>query len=269
MVNPPPQLSHVSCEMVSKSCPVRQASGEFQTEVCCAGARLFKPKNHFACHFPVDILHFGPVRHYWCMRFEALNQLFKAFAKGGSFRNTCGRLAKIFSYKSAISRTFGHLNSYGRTREMSISRVMRYEREFVHRSSKTIKFVLTKLFSLDREAECLHVQWIYKLLFRGSEINAGEHWVSATLATKRQLAFIPKNGIFKFGDKIYLVLQLYPTLSKDGITGLPTTTIPPNYTPAKTIVSVESSKLRNVVALWPSCKVESESGVLFRFVSNL
>ena len=39
------------------------------------GERLFKPKNHFASHFPTDILNFGPVRGYWCMRFEALNQL--------------------------------------------------------------------------------------------------------------------------------------------------------------------------------------------------
>ena len=43
------------------------------------GARLFKPKNHFASHFPSDILNHGPVRHYWAMRFEALNLLFKRF----------------------------------------------------------------------------------------------------------------------------------------------------------------------------------------------
>ena len=44
------------------------------------GARLFKPKNHFASHFPSNIMNFGPVRSYWCMRFEALNQLFKKYA---------------------------------------------------------------------------------------------------------------------------------------------------------------------------------------------
>ena len=40
------------------------------------GERLWKPKNHFASHFPTDILNFGPMRNYWCMRFEALNQVF-------------------------------------------------------------------------------------------------------------------------------------------------------------------------------------------------
>ena len=33
------------------------------------GSRMYKPKNHFAAHFPADILNHGPTRHYWCMRF--------------------------------------------------------------------------------------------------------------------------------------------------------------------------------------------------------
>ena len=41
------------------------------------GPRMFKPKNHFASHFPSDILNHGPPRHYWAMRFEAMNLLFK------------------------------------------------------------------------------------------------------------------------------------------------------------------------------------------------
>ena len=235
----------------------------------CAGARLFKPKNHFACHFPVDILSFGPVRHYWCMRFEALNQLFKAFAFGGSFRNTCGRLATFFSFKSAIHRTFGMQLSHGRTREISMSSVLRYERGMTQNVSKTIKFVLKALFRLASEANYVNVQWISKIVLRGSEIEAGLHWVSATMNGNEMLAFIPKDGVFKFEGKIYLVLQMYPKLSKDGITGLPTTTIPPDYTPRKKIVHVENSKLKNLVALWPSRKVESEAGVLFRFISML
>ena len=68
------------------------------------GARMFKPKNHMACHFPSDIRNHGPVRGYWCMRFEALNQLFKTFAKTGSFRNTCHRCADIWSVRVARDR---------------------------------------------------------------------------------------------------------------------------------------------------------------------
>ena len=44
---------------------------------------LWKPKNHFAQHFPLDIKRFGPLRGYWCMRFEAKNQEHKRAAKMG------------------------------------------------------------------------------------------------------------------------------------------------------------------------------------------
>ena len=79
------------------------------------GPRLFKPKNHFACHFPSDILNHGPVRNYWCMRFEALNQLFKSFAKTGSFRNTCGRCADMWTMTVAIARDRGTDGDAGKT----------------------------------------------------------------------------------------------------------------------------------------------------------
>jgi len=79
------------------------------------GSRLFKPKNHFACHFPSDILNHGPVRNYWCMRFEALNQLFKAFAKTGSFKNTCGRCADMWTMKVAIQRGRAGQGGAGKT----------------------------------------------------------------------------------------------------------------------------------------------------------
>ena len=77
------------------------------------GKRLFKPKNHFACHFPTDILNHGPVRHFWCMRFEALKQLFKTFAKTGAFRITCGRCADFWTMKMAIQRTWGIRATWG------------------------------------------------------------------------------------------------------------------------------------------------------------
>ena len=36
---------------------------------------LYKPKHHFCTHLPSDILMYGPPRHYWCSRFEAMNQV--------------------------------------------------------------------------------------------------------------------------------------------------------------------------------------------------
>ena len=41
---------------------------------------LWKPKNHFAQHFPVDIIRFGPPLFYWCMKFEMRHQVYVFFA---------------------------------------------------------------------------------------------------------------------------------------------------------------------------------------------
>jgi hypothetical protein len=38
---------------------------------------LWKPKNHYLSHFPLEILLWGPPRNYWCMTFEHENQLVK------------------------------------------------------------------------------------------------------------------------------------------------------------------------------------------------
>ena len=65
---------------------------------------IWKPKHHYACHFPLDIWHFGPPRHYWCMRFEAMNQVFKKIAVGGSYRDTTRRLAEFWCMRSALAR---------------------------------------------------------------------------------------------------------------------------------------------------------------------
>ena len=66
-----------------------------------AYAQLWKPKNHFAAHFPGDIRRFGPPRTYWCMRFEAKNQEHKKAAKTGNFMNTPKTVATFWAERSA------------------------------------------------------------------------------------------------------------------------------------------------------------------------
>ena len=38
-------------------------------------ASSWKLKHHLMQHLSVDILNFGAPRNYWCMRFEAMNQV--------------------------------------------------------------------------------------------------------------------------------------------------------------------------------------------------
>ncbi|XP_064462995.1 uncharacterized protein LOC135373883 [Ornithodoros turicata] len=56
-------------------------------------ARLI-PKLHYLIHYPRFIVHFGPLKHYWCMRFEGKHQYFKTIAsRVKNFRNICKTLA--------------------------------------------------------------------------------------------------------------------------------------------------------------------------------
>ena len=63
---------------------------------------LWKPKNHFAQHFPLDIKRFGPLRGYWCMRFEAKNQEHKAAAKMGNYRDVPETVSNWWAYRSHL-----------------------------------------------------------------------------------------------------------------------------------------------------------------------
>ena len=46
---------------------------------------LWKPKNHYLSHVPLDILRWGPPRNYWCVAFEHENQLVKNGVSHGNF----------------------------------------------------------------------------------------------------------------------------------------------------------------------------------------
>jgi hypothetical protein len=50
-------------------------------------AHMWKPKNHYLQHLPLDIVRWGPPRLFWCMLFEHENQLFKRIASHSNFAN--------------------------------------------------------------------------------------------------------------------------------------------------------------------------------------
>jgi len=62
---------------------------------------LWKPKHHFAQHVAKDILRYGPPRHYWCMGFEAYNQLIKNLAGMSNFKSPLLSVARFWIGKSA------------------------------------------------------------------------------------------------------------------------------------------------------------------------
>jgi len=62
---------------------------------------LWKPKHHFAQHVPMDIRRYGPPRHYWCMGFEAYNQLIKNLAQMTNFKTPLVSVCNFWIAKSA------------------------------------------------------------------------------------------------------------------------------------------------------------------------
>jgi hypothetical protein len=53
----------------------------------------FIPKKHYMPHFPRQLSLYGPLRHHWCMRFEAKHRFFKA-KKIKNFKNLPYTLSK-------------------------------------------------------------------------------------------------------------------------------------------------------------------------------
>ena len=63
---------------------------------------LWRPKNHFAQHFPVDILRYGPPVYYKCLKFEMRHQLIKKIARGCNFKNVEHTVAHNFDMHTAL-----------------------------------------------------------------------------------------------------------------------------------------------------------------------
>ena len=65
-------------------------------------ARL-SPKCHFLIHYPRLIAVFGPLRHLWCMRFEAYHSYLKSLANAiGNFKN----ISKTLSERNQMKKCF-------------------------------------------------------------------------------------------------------------------------------------------------------------------
>jgi hypothetical protein len=60
----------------------------------------FTPKIHFVTHYPRLLLSYGPLRHLWAMRFEAMHQYFKQLVrKTRNYINVTATLSERFQRK--------------------------------------------------------------------------------------------------------------------------------------------------------------------------
>ena len=208
---------------------------------------MFKPKNHMASHFPLDILTHGPVRHYWCMRFEALNQLFKSFASHGAFRDTCGRCAAFWSMHIARARFVAATSSTSTTvKVIRAKQPRKYEKGLLAMSdlsedSGGVTVVEGILGILQKTS--VRIEWISRLQYGSAEIFAGQTWLSATLNGDSILAFLPEHGVFRIQDRIFFLLRIFPLATLDSF-GMPCTAIPKSFTPQERLVKVDYPGMR-------------------------
>ena len=63
---------------------------------------MWKPKNHYLSHVPLDILRWGPPRGYWCIPFEHENQFSKSDASHSNFANICQSVAEGKALRVAL-----------------------------------------------------------------------------------------------------------------------------------------------------------------------
>ena len=196
------------------------------------------------------------------MRFEALNQLFKTFAKTGSFRNTCKRCADMWTIRVARDRDAGAKEGWGATRPERASAPMTYKRNSASKPPAAISLLL----KARPRCEAIEVEWVHSLYHAGSLFTPGESWLSGVWdGTKEILGCIPNNGIFKFGGSIYCLLHVYP-LGADATFGVPATTIADTCKPRSKLVKVGTARLTNLIPLWPSFRETKRGKTMYRFV---
>lgn len=65
-------------------------------------SHLWKPKNHYLSHVPLDILRWGPPRSYWCTPFEHENQYTKRAVSHGNYSNVVMSAAEAKALSVAL-----------------------------------------------------------------------------------------------------------------------------------------------------------------------
>ena len=232
---------------------------------------LWKPKHHSACHFGLNIRRFGPPRHYWCMRFEALNQLFKRIAIGGSFRETCKRCAEFWVMRSAMHRQRPCSGS-----EMARTRPVRSSPE---------TFVQTAECDNEKVAEVLRTwpnaflhpyvstQSVSTLVHEGATIFSGTSWLQMQVAGTDPdcppvLAHVPTDGIFTVDGAYFLWLYVYPNIAISSVGPTLEVSIPENAECEIQLISID--ELMTFSVLWPTDRlvVPGSSATKYRFISH-
>ena len=224
---------------------------------------IWKPKHHYACHFPLDIWHFGPPRHYWCMRFEAMNQVFKKIAVGGSYRDTTRRLAEFWCMRSALARQRNRAwEDWATTRVVKGTETLTLARAHARDHVQAA----IELFP-DSFAESVTTSLIEQLQHDSHTIYTGESWLYITTDSKAEPMLVsldPHSGIFTVDGAYFFHVLIHTDATLSGERSLRTATLPhPPPAPVSEVISLD--EILTMTVLWPSSHEEVEGGTRWTF----
>lgn len=148
-----------------------------------------KPKFHFLTHYPTVLKNSGPVRNFWCFKFEAKHKSFKAYAHSiTSRKNICLTLAKKFQLKFANDI----LHSKNNPTEYQIDEKRKCNTAFLN--------IIVKKLKLN---ESNNISCFNQITFKGIKYNVGLYVSTCFWDYKIYLI----KTIFRIENKVYLFCQ--------------------------------------------------------------
>lgn len=134
------------------------------------GEEDFKPKMHYAQHFPHDILKWGPLRLTWCMMFEHMNQVIKNSGLRSNFLNTLLTTSTRLGQKLAFSLYCREHQDY--LKPTVQTRCVEY---CVPGSSATVDALISLgMIALDNDGSVV-VKWLSKLTITRVAFRVGDY----------------------------------------------------------------------------------------------
>ena len=130
---------------------LRLLTQKFYFQVMKIAPHILKPKFHFLLHYPDLMEKFGPLRHLWCMRFEAFHTKIKEVSKSSrSFRNICftvaNRIQKVKCWEQSESSYCNQqLLMFGKTKTIEFSSLDPVIQEFVANNFMTLDASINNL----------------------------------------------------------------------------------------------------------------------------
>ena len=131
-----------------------------------------KPKDAFSFMYAINILRNGPPKCYWCMSFEAFNQVCKRIVEASNYKIVCKRVLEVWALRSARHLRSGKVTDWGET-------VPRYlgHRGPISVTKDTATEVVARLFgSVFSTSDHIQLHELHSVYHLGSEFEAS-NWV--------------------------------------------------------------------------------------------